>query len=78
MYRLWSLRFALDESLRSQACQVKRPLANHGVAFANPPTHSTITGICEPNQVSRISYEPKEGRRHELPRMELYHPRKNT
>ena len=65
--RLWSQHIAVDEPLRSQTCQAM--FANHQCVceplniVCEPPARSlrTMTGVCEPNQVSRTGHEPKAG-----------------
>ena len=65
--RLWSQHIAVDEPLRSQTCQAKfanrRCVCEPSNRVCEPPTRSlrTMTGVCEPNQVSRTSREPKAG-----------------
>ena len=65
--RLWSQHIGVNEPLRSQTCQAKfanrRCVCEPSNRVCEPPTRSlrTMTGVCEPNQVSRTSHEPKAG-----------------
>ena len=57
--RLWSQHIAVNEPLRSQTCQAKfanrRCVCEPSNRVSEPPVRSlgTMTGVCEPNQVSR-------------------------
>ena len=65
--RLWSQHIAVDQPLQSQTCQAKfanrRCVCEPSNRVCETPTRSlrTMTGVCEPNQVSRTSHEPKAG-----------------
>ena len=63
--RLWNQHIAVNEPLRSQTCQAKfancRCVCEPSNRICELPTRSlrTMTGVCEPKQVSRTSHEPK-------------------
>ena len=74
--RLWGQHIALNEPLRTQTCKTnlcepklaKRTFANPNLQneqkpFYEHPTRSlwTMAGVCEPDQVSRTTREPKAG-----------------